>query len=96
MLDQGRGTSTRFTFNPAFDDAPLWSPDGTRIVFSSDRNGASDLYQKNSAGTGPEELLLKSDHAKIPDDWSADGRFLLYRDLDPKTGWHLVGPAADR
>jgi Tol biopolymer transport system component len=89
VLDQARGTATRLTFDPAFDDAPMWSPDGTRIVFSSNRSGRGDLYQKNSAGAGQDEILLKSDHQKIPDDWSADGRFVLYRDLDAKTGWDL-------
>ena len=54
-------------------------------MFASNRNGTFDLYQKNSAGIGQEELILKSDHAKIPLDWSADGRFLLYRDDDPTT-----------
>jgi len=33
--------------------------------------------------------LLKSDHPKFPDDWSADGRYVLYREQDPKTGWDL-------
>ena len=89
ILDQARGASSRFTFDPALDDGPVWSPDGTRIVFASSRNDTFDLYQKNSAGAGQEEVLLKSDHQKIPDDWSPDGRFILYRDQDPKTGWDL-------
>jgi eukaryotic-like serine/threonine-protein kinase len=89
ILDQARGASSRFTFDPALDDGPVWSPDGTRIVFASNRNDTFDLYQKNSAGAGQDEVLLKSDHQKIPDDWSPDGRFILYRDQDPKTGWDL-------
>lgn len=59
-------------------------------MFASTRNGGiSNLYQKNSGGVGVEEMLLKSDHAKIPEDWSLDGRFLLYRDTDPKTRFDL-------
>lgn len=85
ILDLLRGPVTRFTFDPGRDAAPVWSPDGSRIVFQSNRSGTTDLYQKVSSGVGEEELLLKSDHVKTPDDWSADGRFLLYRDLDPKT-----------
>jgi eukaryotic-like serine/threonine-protein kinase len=89
ILDPVRGTTTRLTFDPAFDDAPVWSPDGTRIVFSSNRGGQGDLYQKNSAGVGEDEILLESDHPKTPDDWSADGRFILYQDSDPRTGLDL-------
>jgi eukaryotic-like serine/threonine-protein kinase len=89
ILDQARGTSSRLTFDPARDEAPVWSPDGTGIVFASSRNGTFDLYRKNSAGAGQEEVLLKSDHPKTPEDWSADGRYVLYREQDPKTGWDL-------
>jgi dipeptidyl aminopeptidase/acylaminoacyl peptidase len=88
--------TTRLTFNPGFDDSPMWSPDGSRIVFSSNRSGAGDLYQKSSSGVGQDEVLLKSDHGKIPDDWSSDGRFILYQDLDPKTGWDLWALALTR
>lgn len=85
ILDLMRGTTSRFTFDPAIDDAPVWSPDGSRIAFQSNRSGVFDLYQKSASGVGQEELLLKSDHPKTPVDWSSDGRFLLYRDDDPKT-----------
>jgi eukaryotic-like serine/threonine-protein kinase len=89
ILDLLRGTHTRFTIDPATDNAPLWSPDGNRIAFQSNRSGINDLYQKNSSGVGQEEVVLKSDHGKTPNDWSADGRFLLYSDVDPKTGVDL-------
>ena len=87
ILDLLRGTSARFTVDPAPDNFPIWSPDGSRIVFQSNRGeGSFDLYLKSSSGLVPEEVLLKSDHSKRPEDWSADGRFLLYRDDDPTTG----------
>jgi len=38
--------NSRFTFDPADDRYPLWSPDGTRLVFASNRSGAYDLYEK--------------------------------------------------
>jgi Tol biopolymer transport system component/predicted Ser/Thr protein kinase len=89
ILDLARGTSTRFTVDPGDEDLPLWSPDGSRVVFSSNRGGSYDLYLKNSSGVTQEELLLKSDPAKSPTDWSADGRFLLYTVTDPQTGFDL-------
>jgi Tol biopolymer transport system component len=90
IIDVSRGTSTRFTVEPGNNNDPVWSPDGGRIVFASDRNGGRlNLFQKDAGGVRPEEVLLKSEHIDIPEDWSADGRFILFRDLDPKTGADL-------
>ena len=57
---------------------PVWSPDGTRIVWSSQREGGADLYQRASNLAGDETALLKSPEPKFPQDWSSDGRFLIY------------------
>ena len=79
MMDLARGTSTRFTFTSGTDDFPVWSPDGSRVAFTSDHGGSSrDLYQKMSNGGGEDELLFKSDSFKVPYSWSGDGRFLLF------------------
>ncbi len=89
IRDLQRGTNTRFTFDPAADRFPLWSPDGRRIVFSSDRNGPPDLYEKDAAGTGDERELLKSDEVKIATDWSRDGRFVVFYSLGKDTNWDI-------
>jgi eukaryotic-like serine/threonine-protein kinase len=74
-----RNTSTRLTFRPSWDWIPAWSPDGNRIVFSSERDSiVFDLYGKASSGVGEDELLLQSNQDKTVQDWSRDGRFLLY------------------
>jgi Tol biopolymer transport system component len=67
------------------DEFPIWSPDGSRIVFDSNRDGQRNLYQKATSGAGNEELLLKSDELKVPYDWSSDGRFIIYGRVDSKT-----------
>jgi len=77
IFDLVRGTSSRFTFDPATDAFPVWSPDGSHIAFGSSREGTMNLYQKLSSGAGTEPLL-KSGEAKYPTDWSPDGRFILY------------------
>jgi eukaryotic-like serine/threonine-protein kinase len=89
LIDAARGVPTRFTFDAANDQRPVWSPDGSRIVFSSNRKGIYNLYWKLSSGTGADELLLEPDQTKGPTDWSSDGRFLLFRSLDPQTGYDL-------
>ena len=48
-------SDTRFTFDPAPDRYPVWSPDGNRIAFSSRRAGVNDLYQHASNGAGQDE-----------------------------------------
>src|SRR4030095_13591937 len=80
VTDIARQTSSRLTFDPAVESNAVWSPDGGRIVFSSNRSGPYDLYWKTSSGAGNEEVLLKSDNAKFATDWSLDGRYILYTD----------------
>jgi len=89
VIEPSRGTSMRLTSDPANHKAPVWSPDGSRIVFSSDRDGSSNLYLKPSNGTGQEELLLKTAHTKLPLDWSSDGKYLLYWEHDSRNGFDL-------
>jgi eukaryotic-like serine/threonine-protein kinase len=85
VIDIARGTSSRLTSDPASDSHPIWSPDGNRIAWSSDREGSFQIYQKLASGVGQEELLLKSEIRSHPTSWSADGRFILYTGVDPKT-----------
>jgi Tol biopolymer transport system component len=86
LLDVAQGIPTRFTFDPAIDWVPVWSPDGSRLFWSSGRAGASDIYQKASNGSGNEELVLKSSSGKTPSAVSPDGRNLLFSVADPRTG----------
>jgi len=86
VFDLARGTATKLTFDPKDDFNPVWSPDGSRIAFSSDRRGERDLYIKSASGTGDEELLLESDRNKNAEDWSRDGRWLAYNEAAPGAG----------
>ncbi len=89
LFDLLRGVPSRFTTDPAGDSNPLWSPDGSRIVFSSNREGIWNLYQKIASGGGNEEILLRSNDEKWPDDWSSDGKFIVYQSGNQKTKWDL-------
>jgi serine/threonine protein kinase/Tol biopolymer transport system component len=99
ILDPFHDANTRLTFGPRTSAAPVWSPDGTQLAFVSDRDGAFDIYQKASRGTGGESLLLKTPRNKTTTDWSSDGRFVLYQETDPRTKsdvWALSMPEHKR
>src|SRR5262249_50695030 len=78
VLNLKRDSSTRLTFGPRQSLGPVWSPDGSEIVFASNRDGVFDLFHKPTNGAREEQLLLRSDLNKLPQSWSPDGRFLLY------------------
>ena len=67
---------TRLTFDAAIDEAPAWTPDGSRVVFRSGRDGGG-LFWRAADGSGEVERLLPSDIDSIPLSWSPDGRQLI-------------------
>jgi len=89
LMNLERSGRISFTFDGAVDAGPVWSPDGTKIAFLSARKGKSDLYVRPSNGATTEELLLETPNDKWTQDWSRDGRYLLYREQDPETGFDL-------
>jgi eukaryotic-like serine/threonine-protein kinase len=78
LIDTARGMTTRLTFDPASDDFPVWSPDGTKIAFVSLRTGPlGNLYVTDVANPANVQRLTD-----LTDDlwtlaWSHDGRFIL-------------------
>jgi len=78
LHELARGGDTRFTFHASTNTHPVWSPDGSRLVFESDRGGRSGLYWKDTNGAGQDELLVESPHPKYPTSWSSEGGFLLF------------------
>ncbi|MFN2597248.1 MAG: protein kinase [Pyrinomonadaceae bacterium] len=87
LLDLARGSASRLTFDPHGDGNPVWSPDGSRIMFGSNRlSGIGfNLYEKAASGVGDEQLLLRSDAEKYATSWSRDGQTLLFENWAPKS-----------
>jgi serine/threonine protein kinase len=80
LLDLTRaGAPTQFTFGASEDVDPIWSPDGSRIVFGSGpEGGASDLYEKPADGSKEATLLFKGELDKHLSSWSPEGRYVLF------------------
>jgi serine/threonine protein kinase/Tol biopolymer transport system component len=76
-FDVVRNLATRFTFEPGNEFEGVWSRDGSKVAFNSDRSGRLDLYIKSSSGVG-EELLYQDQYDKFAQSWSPDGKELLY------------------
>jgi Tol biopolymer transport system component len=83
LLDTPRGFRMRLTSREAGGTFPVWSPDGSRMVFASGNevDHLDTLYEKAASG-GDESELLKGPGEKNPTSWSPDGRFLLYDSLE--------------
>jgi serine/threonine protein kinase/Tol biopolymer transport system component len=92
--DLQRGTRTPITSGNAGNNRILWSRDGTRIIFASNRGGDWDIYSQPADGSGPAEALLKRPYDQFPASISAD-RTLIYNEINPKTGVDLWTLSAD-
>jgi Tol biopolymer transport system component len=96
VTEIARDVRTRLTFDPARDEFPIWSRDGRRILFRSNRGGVFDLYEKAADGTNDERLVLHTDFEKWPDDWSHDGRYVLYEERTGQDDLWVVPMSGDR
>jgi Tol biopolymer transport system component len=92
VVDLERAVATRATFDgsTASGAAGIWSPDGSRIAFQCNPSGPYDVYQALASGAGPPEPLVQSNVVlKLPDDWTRDGKYLVFSQNDEATGWDL-------
>jgi Tol biopolymer transport system component len=71
-------SAKRLTFDPAIDSLPIWSPDGSRMVFASNRGVTFNLYLKDTNGAQEEKPIPQDGPDRFPTDWSPDGKNVLY------------------
>ena len=89
IYESAGGIPSRFTFDPSFESGPVWSPDGSKIVFDAIKSGGRELHQKNSSGIESEEIVLKSQRTNYATDWSPDGRLILSLVFDTNSNLEL-------
>jgi Tol biopolymer transport system component len=96
ILETMRVGATRLTDDPKFELSPVWSHDGQRVAFNSNRSGAFQIFERAANGSGIDKVLLSSSQTVlVAEDWS--DAFLLYRKVENKTGrdlWVLPVSAA--
>jgi serine/threonine-protein kinase len=87
-----RDKMSRLTAGAGDNKIPVWTPDGTRIVFSSTRrdNSTLNLYWQRADGAGKAEPLLPSENEQMPGSWHPSGKFLVYSEQHPGTGWDIM------
>jgi len=81
VQDVKSDTAQRLTLHPSLNQVPVWSPDGKKIAFTSNRKLTNKIFQKNADGSGPDDELtdMKAGRMVNPWDWSLDGKYLLAR-----------------
>ena len=86
VIEPGRGTTTRFTFDPGLDGNPVWAPDGSRIAWTGTRGGVDGLYTKSVSGLGQDQLIAPTGTSSGSTDWSRDGKYVLFQNIGARTG----------
>jgi Tol biopolymer transport system component len=98
IYDLSSNNVSRLTFQGS-SLFPMWTPDGKRVTFRSNKGGLPSLFWKPADGSGAEEQLTHSENATVPDSWSPDGHFLLFHEQHPGSGgdfWvQSVGQSGD-
>jgi serine/threonine-protein kinase len=94
--DTAQGTLNRFTFE-GDNFAPVWTPDGRHLTFSSNRNGPCQIFWQGLDELEP-TLLVGGEHDLVPGSWLPDGERLLFTEYNPVTGagiWSCAPPSGD-
>jgi Tol biopolymer transport system component len=81
ILDVNRDAPIQFTLGRALDGLPLWSPNGDRLYFGSNREGAMQTFWQAADGTGQPERLTDGPGGWVPSSISPDGSQLVLQYL---------------
>ena len=89
VFELDRGVATRLHSDPVDENMPVWSPDGAKVFYRSDRKGPPDIYEMAIAVPGSEKPVLQAPGVQQPEDVSRDGRLLAYLNEVQSTVWNI-------
>src|SRR5262249_39598053 len=87
LTDLARSSTLRFSSGGALTGGAIWSPDGTRLRFKSNRNGLLELFERSALGGGNDEPVFSAEAFRelrlesgslVLTDWSPDGQNIIF------------------
>jgi Tol biopolymer transport system component len=89
VFDLASGVPTRLHSDSVDEILPVWTPDGSRLLYRSDREGPPDIFEIHVTTPGSEKPLLRLPGIEQPEDVSADGATLAYLEMVSNTAWSI-------
>jgi Tol biopolymer transport system component len=86
IYDLARNVPSRFTSDPVSDTNAAWSPDGHRIVYTTERGGAPNVFTKSLDGSGAIDPMVINPGPIFSEDWSSDNRWVAYTVNNARNG----------
>ena len=91
LYDWERDALTRLTFAGVQNVEPVWTPDGTRIVYSSqEKDGTINLWWMRADGAGDAQRLTESKSSQYARSWLPDGKVLAFHQYNTDTNWDIM------
>ena len=87
IIDLVRSTVTQLVTEAGFSRSPVWSRDGQKVFYVSNRDGPYDFFARSTTRNSSEEVVFKSNVLlKMTNDITPDGRYLVFDQYEPTTG----------
>ena len=89
LYDLSNEALTRLTFDGTANNFPLWTPDGKRVVFNSNREGPLNLFWQLADGSGGLERLVTGEFTQAASSFTPDGQLLAFVEVNNTTGYDI-------
>jgi eukaryotic-like serine/threonine-protein kinase len=95
IFDLQRGTLSKISRPNEDSSSGLWAPDAASVAYLTSRSGQWQIIRKWIGGSERQEVLVSSPLSKYPDDWSRDGKWLVFESVSPTTKFDLYAVAVE-